>query len=237
MKKRYAGLVLATCLSLVAGCAPQNCRMVEALDGGQFVAMSRAMRPVMLKKNMVDQNGDWYSPMFSSRPVDAGKTLVDRLAPAFRFPGSKLAVAPTFRAMLTPDAKVKIEDNRAVIEQGMSRVTLELVAVTDWNNDGVDDWLVNCRVGYTDTPQRFREYYLVIIDLTTPVLKPYVLMVLDHVYNRVTVRNDASGGELAETNVMEFMQGQSIMTEAADSRTVHRKLEEGSSLKQTSLSH
>ena len=111
------------------------------------------------------------------------------------------------------------------------------MAVTDWNNDGVDDWLVNCRVGYADTPQRFREYYLVVIDLTTPVLKPYVLMVLDHVYSRVTVRNDASGGELAETNVMEFMQGQSTMTEAADSRTVHRKLEEGSSLKQTSLSH
>ena len=237
MKKRYAGLALATCLSFAAGCAPQNCRMVEALDGGQFVAMSRAMRPVMLKKNMVDKNGDWYSPMFPSRPSDAGKTLVDRLSPAFRFPGSRLAVAPTFRAMLTPDAKVKFEDNRAVIEQGMSRVTLELVAVTDWNNDGIDDWLVNCRVGYADTPQRFREYYLVVIDLTSPVLKPYVLMVLDHVYSRVTVRNDASGGELAETNVMEFMQGQSTMTEAADSRTVHRKLEEGSSLKQTSLSH
>lgn len=236
MNKRYACLALAACLSLAAGCAPQNSRMVEALDGGQFVAMSRAMRPVMLKKNIVDDKGDWYSPMFSSRPADAGKTLVDRLSPAFRFPGSHLAVAPTFRAMLTPDARVKYQDNKAVIEQGMNRVSLELVAVTDWNNDGVDDWLVNCRTGYTDTPQRFREYYLVIINLTTPVLKPYVLMVLDHVYSRVTVRNDASGGELVETNVMEFLQGQSTMTEAADSRTVHRKLEEGSSLRQTSLS-
>ena len=236
MNKRCACLAFAACLSLFAGCAPSNSRMVEALDGGQFVAMSRAMRPVMLKKNMVDKNGDWYSPMFSSRPADAGRTLVDRLSPAFRFPGSHLAVAPTFRAMLTPDAKVKTEDNKATIEQGMNRVTLELVAVTDWNNDGVDDWLVDCRTGYSDTPHRFREYYLVITDLNTPVLKPFVLMVLDHVYSRVTVRNNAADGELVETNVMEFLQGQSTMTQAPDSRSLHRKLEEGSTLKETSLS-
>ena len=210
--------------------------MVEALNGGQFVAMSRAMRPVMLKKNMVDAHGDWYSPMFSSRPENAGKTLVDRLSPAFRFPGSRVPVAPTFRAMLTSDAKIKYEDNKATIEQGMNRIVLELVAVTDWNNDGVEDWLVLCRSGYVDTPRRFREYYLVITDLAKPVLNPFVLMVRDHVYNRVTVRNDASGGELVESTAVDFLQGQAVMTQAPDSRSVHRKLEEGSSLKQTSLS-
>ena len=236
MNKRCACLALAACLSLAAGCAPQNSRMVEALDGGQFVAMSRAMRPVMLKKNIVDEQGDWYSSMFPSRPAAAGKTLVNGLSPAFRFPGSRMPETATVRSMLTPDARVKTADNKATIEQGMNRVSLELVAVTDWNNAGVDDWLIVCRTGYSDTPRRFREYYLVVIDLQKPVLKPYVLMVLDHVYNRVTVRNDASGGELVESNVMEFLQGQSTMTEAADSRTVHRKLEEGSSLKKTSLS-
>lgn len=236
MNKCYACLALAACLSLSAGCAPQDCRMVEALNGGQFVAMSRAMRPVMLKKNMVDKNGDWYSPLFSSRPSDAGKTLVDRLSPAFRFPDASVAVPPTFRAMLTPDARVKLEDNKATIEQGMNRVLLELVAVTDWNNDGRDDWLVLCRSGYSDAPRRFREYYLVITDLRTPVLKPFVLMVLDHVYNRVTVRNNASGGELVESPAVEFLQGQTTMTQAPDSRSVHQKLEEGSSLRQTSLS-
>ena len=153
MKKGCACLVLAA-VCVLAGCAPRDCRMVDALNGGQFVAMSRAMRPVMLKKNMVDENGDWYSPMFSSRPADAGKTLVDRLSPAFRFPGSRVPVPPTFRAMLTPEAKVRYEDGKATIEQGMNRVILELVAVTDWNNDGTDDWLVLCRTGYSDTPQR-----------------------------------------------------------------------------------
>ncbi len=235
MKKGCACLVLAA-VCVLAGCAPRDCRMVDALNGGQFVAMSRAMRPVMLKKNMVDENGDWYSPMFSSRPADAGKTLVDRLSPAFRFPGSRVPVPPTFRAMLTPEAKVRYEDGKATIEQGMNRVILELVAVTDWNNDGTDDWLVLCRTGYSDTPQRYRDYYLVVIDLTKPVLEPYVLMVLDHVYGKVTVRNDASSGELVESTAVEFLQGQATMTQAPDTRSVQRKLEEGSSLKETSLS-
>ena len=236
MKKYCACLAAAAAVSLLSGCAPRDCRMVDALNGGQFVAMSRAMRPVMLKKNMVDENGDWYSPFFASRPENAGKTLVDRLSPAFRFPDARVPVPPTFRATLTPEAKVQYDGGRANIEQGMNRVLLELVAVTDWNNDGVDDWLVDCRTGYSDTPHRFREYYLVITDLNTPVLKPFVLMVLDHVYSRVTVRNNAADGELVETNVMEFLQGQSTMTQAPDSRSLHRKLEEGSTLKETSLS-
>ncbi|HJD96314.1 hypothetical protein [Mailhella massiliensis] len=235
MKKLCACLAFSACLGL-ASCAPQDCRMVDALNGGQFVAMSRAMRPVMLKKNMVDAEGNWYSPLFASRPSDAGKTLVDRLSPAFRFPHSKVAVAPTFRAMLTPEAKVKLEGSRAVMEDGMNRVELELVAVTDWNNDGVDDWLVLCRSGYSDTPRRFREYYLVIIDLKAPVLQPYVLMVLDHVYNRVTVQSDASAGELAESNAVEYVQGQAVVTQAPDRGSMQKKLEEGSRLKETSLS-
>ncbi len=211
--------------------------MVEALNGGQFVAMSRAMRPVMLKKNMVDARGDWYSPLFSGRPSEAGKTLVDRLSPAFRFSGSRVSSASTFRAMLTDDASVELKDNRAVIDQGLLRIVLELVAVTDWNGDGKNDWLVLCRTGYADTPRRFREYYLVVTDTDAPVFQPQVLMVTEHVYNRVKVVNDASSGELTESEAAEFMQGQTTVTQAPDSRAVRKKLEDSSSVRQTSLSH
>lgn len=236
MNKVYACLALLAGCSLFSGCAPRDSRLVDAVNGGQFVAMSRAMRPVMLKKNMVDERGDWYAPLFSSRPKDAGRILVDRLSPAFRFPNSRVPLPPTFRAMLTSDAKVTLEDSRATIEQGMNRVVLELVAVTDWNNDGKDDWLVLCRTGYSDAPRKFREYYLVVIDVEAPVLKPYVLMVTEHVYNKVTVLSDASAGELAESSAAEFIQGQATVTQAPDSLSVRKKLEEGSSLKQTSLS-
>lgn len=232
MNKLFFSLITCLCL---AACAPQNSRMVDALNGGQFVAMSRAMRPVMLKKHMVDNNGDWYSPMLSLRPQSAGKTLLERLSPAFRFPHAK--VAPTFRAMFSQNAKATLDKNRAVIEEGMMRIELELVAITDWNNDGTDDWLVVCRSGYIDSPRRFREYYLAIIDLKSPILKPYVLMVLDHVYNKVTVINDASLGELVESSAVEYMQGQTVLTHEPNKNAMKKKLEEGSLLKEHSLTH
>ena len=72
--------------------------------------------------------------------------------------------------------------------------------------------------------------------MEAPVLKPYVLMVTEHVYNKVTVLSDASAGELAESSAAEFIQGQATVTQAPDSLSVRKKLEEGSSLKQTSLS-
>ncbi len=235
MKNFCAWPAVLVFLFILSGCAPMNCRLVDVVDGGQFVAMSRAMRPVMLKKNMVDSQGDWYSSFFFSPPADAGRLLVDRLSPAFRFPGARTKIPSTFRSMLTRDAKIRITSGKAVMEQGVQSVLLQLVAVTDWNNDGADDWLVLCKAWYTDTPQRFREYYLVVTDRKKPVWEPYVLMVRDHVYSRITVAADASQGELAESNVMEFMQGQSVMTQSPDKRAMQRKMEESSSLRKTSL--
>lgn len=232
MNKLFFALIACFCL---ASCAPQDARMADVLNGGQFVAMSRAMRPLMLKKHIVDNKGDWYSPMLSLHPQSAGKTLFERLSPAFRFPG--VQTAPTFRAMFSKNAKVTLSKNRAVIEEGMVRVELELVAITDWNNDGNNDWLVVCRSGYTDSPRRFREYYLAIIDLKSPVLKPYVLMVQEHIYNKVTVLNNAYLGELAESSAIEYQQGQASVTEAPNRLSMQKKLEEGSSLKEHALSN
>jgi hypothetical protein len=185
---------------------------------------------------MVDSNGDWYSPLLSYPPDQAGKTLLDRLSPAFRFPDSRIPVPQTFRSMLTEDARVVIKGHKAVVEQGLSIITLELVAVTDWNNDGKGDWLVLCRTAFSDTPRKFREYYLTITDLESPVLIPQVQMVIDHVYGKVSVVSNASVGELAENVSDEFMQGQTTVTQAPDSTAVQKKKEEGSSLKKTSLS-
>ena len=233
MKALFIAAVLCGMLS---ACAPQGARLVNALDGAQFVTMSRAMRPAMLERGLVDAQGDWYSPLLSFPPKDAGAQLVDRLSPAFRFPGSRVAMPRTFRAMLTSEAKVRAEGNRAVIEQGLSLVELALTALADWNGDGRDDWLVSCRVSFVDTPRRYREYFLVISRTDAPVLEPAVLLVRDHVYGKVTVTKDASAGVLAETPAAEFLQGQTTVTQQPDSRAVQKKLSEGSSVQESALS-
>lgn len=222
-------------MGMLSACAPQGVRLVDALDGAQFVTMSRAMRPAMLERALVDSRGDWYAPLLSFQPRNAGELLVDRLSPAFRFPGSR-SLPPTFRAMLTSEAKVSAVGNKAVIKQGMSVVELALVALADWNGDGKNDWLVSCRVSFADAPRRYREYFLVVTKPNEAILKPSVLLARDHVYNKVMVVKDASAGELAETSAVEFLQGQTTVTQQPDSRAVQKKLSEGSSLKESALS-
>ncbi len=194
------------------------------------------MRPAMLERSLVNAQGDWYAPLISFPPQNGGEILVDRLSPAFRFPDSHGALPPTFRAMLTSDARVLVAGNKAIIKQGLSVVELDLVALADWNGDGGNDWLVSCRVSFEDAPRRYREYFLVVTRPNDPVLKPSVLLVRDHVYNRVTVVKDASGGELAETSAVEFLQGQTTVTQQPDIRAVQKKLSEGSSVKESALS-
>ena len=84
----------------------------------------------------------------------------------------------------TPTNDGELEDSRATIEDGMNRVMLELVAVTDWNNDGVDDWLVLCRSGYSDTPRRFRENCRLAVESAVPPGVPKVELSAKPLENR-----------------------------------------------------
>lgn len=232
--KYIAAAAAAACLAL-SGCAPIDTRLVDTLDAPRFVDMSRAMRPVMVKKHIVDEKGDWYSPIIRTAPTGAGKTLVDRLSPAFRFSGDKLRLPSTFHAMLGPGAKVTYDDNRAVIIQGASRIMLELVAVTDWNNDGKDDWLVACQVGYADNPRRYREYFLTVTDLSEAVLVPRIQMIIDHVYGKANVVEDSSSDEIVDASVVEFLPGQATIVERPDREAVRKSVQGESRLSERRL--
>lgn len=212
---RYLSLVSCFLVSaMLAACAPGGMRMVDAVDGNAFTTMSRAMHGEMLRRNLVDSRGSWYSPVFSFGPFRAGEKLVDRLSPRFRFPRAGVAVPDTFRGMMGEDARLVLRGPVAVIEQGISRVELRLLAVADWNGDGKDDWLVRCRVGTATEPKKYRDYYLAVLDRKRPVWEPKLLMVLDHVYGRVIPVGDPSRGALAESLSTDYLQGQSTILEA-----------------------
>lgn len=199
-------------LFVLSACAPRDMRLVDAVDAPQFVAMSKAMRPVMLHKHLVDHRGSWYSAPLALRPADAGAALAERLSPAFlksdEFTGS------TFRASLKRDAVVKQERFAASIRQNGKIVTLELTAVTDWDGNGKDDWLVSARIGEADEPRVCREYFLVITDVKAPVLQPRVLLVQEIFGGRKTVTAEPFHSELAGSEAEEFLQGQTNVTEA-----------------------
>ncbi len=71
--------------------------------------------------------------------------------------------------------------------QGMDVISVSLTAVTDWNGDGVNDWLVTCTVTplFGSGP---REYYLAVENVApTGVLKPTLLAIRDCANNECTV--------------------------------------------------
>lgn len=229
-------LALGGALALSVGqtaCAPQGMRVVDAVEPASFVAMSRAMRPVMLKKGLVDVQGDWYSPTISLRPDGVGHILVDRFSPSFRYLDSKDAVPPTFRAWLKPGARIEYGRFKAVIRQGVETVALELAAVTDWDGDGSKDWLVRCSAIRTDRPGREREYFLCVSDLDAPILRGRLLMEREVAFGRTAVLSYAAEAELSGSEVTEFVQGEADITLAPSSDAGYG---ENAPVKQRSLS-
>jgi hypothetical protein len=220
MKKLVLPLIF---LLGLAGCAPQQMRLVDTVDAPQFVAMSQAMRPAMLRKNLVDHHGSWYSPSLSLLPRDAGAVLVGRLSPSFL--ESDVFEARTFRASLGRRAVVKEERFTAAIRKDGRLVRLELVAVADWDGDGRDDWLIRCQHGEADEPRVYREYFLAVTDLKAAVLQPRVLLVQDSFGGRKTVIAEPYHSEFAGSHAEEFLQGQTVVTQAP-AADIDRKLEQ-----------
>ena len=138
MKALFSVLSL---LMMLAGCAPQGMRMVDAKDDAAFVSMYRAMKPAMQQKALVDRTGSWYEPLISTGPKDAGLVFLDRLSPKFCSAELNEPVVKSFRYMTVPGDQVKLDDWGASIRTAEYTVEIKLVAVTDWDGNGKDDWL------------------------------------------------------------------------------------------------
>ncbi len=211
MKRSLALLLL--CIFAVIGCAPSHMRLVDTQNAADFVNMSRAMRPAMIEKRLVAADGSWYSPLFPSEE-EAGSVLFARLSPAFCADELKIPSGSTFREELMPKDSVRLSPAKAVIRMDEHDITLLLAAKTDWNGDGKQDWLVNCRISRTDMPYRVREYFLLILDPARPVLQPHILMVRDHMHKNISVLIDNSAAEFVDGITVEFEQGQADVTQA-----------------------
>lgn len=207
---------------LLGGCVkPADNLTVQPLDGPEFRAMAVTLRPQLTRKGVLDEEGAWYTPLISLAGMgfgnvkNAGQTLLDRLSPAFRFPGADPGLLPpTFRGMLTEQAKVTVAKHAFTVEQGLDRVYVSLLALTDWNQDGTDDWLVLCRVEPQSSPGNNRDYYLVLTDLHPAILTPRVLAVRDCVGGRCRVVETASDPALTpDSPAVELMQGQQDVTQ------------------------
>ena len=213
MMKSFLPIALG-CLLALPACAPSGIRIVDARDPAGFVAMSRAMRPAMLERNLVDGRGDWYSPSIILETEQAGAVLLNGLSPRFCADELDILDEKSFRELLMPSDKATVSENSTVVRTQGRTVSLRLVAVTDWNGDGRKDWLVTCRVNHDSTPSRVREYFLLLIDGEKGAESPYVLMERELAFGKYIVLRDSSMTAFLGAETVEIEQGQAVVTHA-----------------------
>ena len=187
---RLAGLTAFLLFLGACGASVSGTLVVEPLDRAEFSGMVQVLRPQLIQKGILDGSGAWRSPVFSLGRLgiggvkNGGDTLLRRLSPAFRFPGLSPDQLPaTFQGLLTPEAGVERTDTSFTVRQGLDRIDVEIIALTDWNRDGRTDWILLCRIrpqqDRDDPAGPRRDYYLALTDLASPVLLPQLLAIRD----------------------------------------------------------
>lgn len=223
-QRLFSTLLLA--VSVVPACVrPEAMVPVEPIQVQEFETMTGLLRPKLQQKGLLDAEGAWYSPLISFAQMgigeasNAGEVLLNRLSPAFRFPTLDPEQLPrTFKAMLVQNAQVTLKPSEFTVHQGLDTVYVALLALTDWNRDGKTDWVVLCRITPDLAPQARRDYYVVITDFDSPVLKPEVIAVHD-CRDAICrpVGNDGISpipGLIQDSPVVELLQGQEAVVQA-----------------------
>ena len=167
-------LAVVFCLS---GCTGKQVRVSSETE---FFVMARRLAPVLRDRGVIDEQGAYLQPLFGSAslPPQFGEYLFRRLSPAFRFQVDPSLLPATFAASRTPGDSVEIRPDGFVLEQGLDRVTVTLLAETDWNDDELPDWLLLCRVKSVQGTG-LRDYYLVVYKTDAPILRPRLIAVYD----------------------------------------------------------
>ena len=169
-------LCLAVCLS--AGCAGKQVRVTAE---SEFNVMAKRLAPLLRDRGVIDERGAYVAPMFGSPelPSPLGDYLFQRLSPAFRFKVDPALLPPTFALSRTAGDVVEMQPYGFMLAQGADIVTVTLLAETDWNDDGANEWLVLCRVKPLVGKNNMRDYYLLIEKPGASILVPKLLAVYD----------------------------------------------------------
>lgn len=198
---------------LSGGCSAKT---VTVADEAEFAAMVRRLAPVMQQHDIVDSRGAYSAPLLSaSVPDQLGTLLFERLSPAFRFRLDPALLPPTFAASRSPSDSLLLQPSGFILRQGAQEVRVALVAVTDWNNDGADDWLLLCRVR-SATDRSLLDYYLLIEHPDAARLIPRVIGVYDCRSGTCTLTTEGAPGGNAvlhpEAPVIEVEAGRQVVT-------------------------
>lgn len=152
-------LFLLSCTLVLSACSGKS---VDVVQPQQFKILADHMSKELIAHNLLDDNRSYVSPFVSSSSNDYGPQLYKRLSPSFIFDDSAYGMsASSFAASVTPGDRAKVNDNGFVINYLRQKVTVNMIALVDWDNDGNKDWLVSCLVE-PHNGARTRDYTILI---------------------------------------------------------------------------
>lgn len=141
------------------GCAT---RPVIVVEKEEFVQMARHMPRELQARRLLDSDGSYVAPFSLASFSNYGDTLFRRLSPSFLFDDSgHVYLGENFAATLQPDSRVTRRPNGFTINHATQKLTVSMVAIADWNNDGEDEWIVSCLVE-PERGGRTRTYYVLV---------------------------------------------------------------------------
>ena len=174
-------LFCITVFSLLAvlsvGCS--SGKQVRVTVEDEFNVMAKRLAPVLRHRGVIDEHGAYFFAK-PELPTGLGEYLFQRLSPAFRFTVDPALLPPTFATSRTPGDTVEMQPYGFRFGQGADIVTVTLLAQTDWNDDGLNEWILLCRVKpLAGRKNAVRDYYLLINKPGASILVPKLLAVYD----------------------------------------------------------
>ena len=129
---------------VLSGCAT---RPVIVVEKEEFVQMARHMPRELQARRLLDKDGSYMASFSLAAFSNYGETLFRKLSPSFMFgDAGHVYLGENFAATLQPDSRVTRRPNGFSINHATQRLTVNMVAIADWNNDGEDEWIVSCLV-------------------------------------------------------------------------------------------
>ncbi len=152
-------LCILITLIVLNGCVSTGQKTITPVDSAQFRLLAAAIPAQLQHLGFTDENNYWYEPVVALPNLNVGDTLYHHLDPSFHYENSLMN--PSSFAELSP-TNVTITNTSFSYTQGADRVSCELIAKMDWNNDGSEDWIILFSLTTPASQAAAKYYYLLV---------------------------------------------------------------------------
>lgn len=161
------------CLTLIALFLLNACaRPISVVEDRGFQLMAKRMTKEMQARNILDGSGRYLDTPLLGEQHDYGKRLFECLSPSFMLnDAGHVYLGESLAATVSSKSRVRHHANGFSINHPTQILTVNMLAVADWDNDGTKEWIVSCLVE-PKRGGRTRTYYLLVPPLDGTAKNP-----------------------------------------------------------------